>query len=205
MNEYRRRLSRPEWTVGAAAVAAAIYLTAFALGWADDVDGTCWTMGRVSIVLAAAVAASLRDPAAPVLDATPYPRRRRRLGPPGYAALMCGAVWAALAVVQAIRVPGVPWPGLAGEAAAMAALACAIGALVAGRVDPGLVAAGTLTLIVLIDETVPVGPWLTAPPGPHWTAGRTAWAVVAVVAAVVTLAALRDPARRDSGPCLALG
>jgi hypothetical protein len=70
----------------------------------------------------------------------------------------------------------------------------------AGRADPGLVGAGVLVLLVLIDETTGIGPWLTAWPGPHWQAGRTAWAVLAVVAALVLLAGLRDPAGRGRQP-----
>jgi hypothetical protein len=80
------------------------------------------------------------------------------------------------------------------DAVAMAAVAGALGAAAAARVDPGLVGGGVLALIVVADETSGIGPWLTAWPGPHWTAGRTAWAVLAVIAAGVTLAALRDPA-----------
>jgi hypothetical protein len=198
MKTYWWRLSRPAWLAGAAAVAVALYAAAWALGWSDDVDGTCWTFGRLSIVVASGVAAPLRDRAAPVLDATPYARRLRRLTPPAGALLTLGGVWFALAVIQAVRVPGVPWGGLVVEAVAMAAVAGAAGALVAGRADPGLVGAAVLTLIVLADETTGIGPWLTAWPGPHWTAGRTAWAVLAVLAAAVTVAALRDPARAHS-------
>jgi hypothetical protein len=194
MTGYRWRLSRPAWIAGAAATAVALYAATWALGWIGDVNGTCWAFGRISIVVAAGVAAPLRDRAASVLDVTPYARRKRRLIPPLGAALVLGGTWLALAVVQATRVRGVPWGGLALEAVAMVAVAGAVGALVADRVDPGLAGAGTLTLIVLIDETTGIGPWLTAWPGPHWTAGRTAWAVFAVVATAVTLAALRDPA-----------
>jgi hypothetical protein len=194
MSTYWWRLSRPAWIAGAAAVAVALYAAAWGLGWSDDVDGSCWTFGRLSIVVASGVAAPLGDRAAPVLDATPYARRLRRLVPPAAALLALGGTWLVLAGIQAVRVPGVPWDGLVVEALAMAAVACAAGALVAGRADPGLAGAAALTLIVLADETTGIGPWLTAGPGPHWTAGRTAWAVLAVVATAVTLAALRDPA-----------
>jgi hypothetical protein len=194
MNAYWWRLSRPAWLAGAAAVAVAVYAAAWALGWSDDVAGTCWTFGRISIVTAAGVAASIGDRAAPMLDATPYLRLVRRLAPPACAATALGAVWLSLALVQAARVPDVPWAGLVLEAVAMAAVAGALGAAGAARVDPGLVGGGVLALIVVADETSGIGPWLTAWPGPHWTAGRTAWAVLAVIAAGVTLAALRDPA-----------
>jgi hypothetical protein len=200
MNTYWWRLSRPGWTLGAVAVACGVGLGAFALGWADDVDGTCWTTGRIGIVLASAVAAPLRDLAAPVLDATPYRRRLRRLAPPACAVLTLVVVWLALAAMQATRVPGVPWGGLAVEAVGMAAVASAVGVFCAGRADPGLVGAGVLVLIVLIAETTGIGPWLTAWPGPHWQTGRIAWAVLAVVAALVLLAGLRDPARRGRQP-----
>jgi hypothetical protein len=195
MNTYRWRLSRPAWIAGAAAVACALYAGVWALGWTADVDGTCWAFGRISIVLAAAAAAPLRDRAAPVLDATPYDRRLRRLAPPACAVLALGLVWVALAAVQALRVPGVPWGGLAIQAVAMAAVACGAGAPFARRADPGLVGAAALTLVVLIDETTGIGPWLTAWPGPRWDAGRAAWAALAVLAAAVLVAGLRDPAR----------
>jgi hypothetical protein len=196
MNTYWWRLSRPAWIAGTVAVACGVGLGAWALGWADDVDGTCWTFGRISIVIASAVAAPLRDLAAPVLDATPYPRRVRRLAPPACAVLVLVVAWLALAAVQAARVPDVPWGGLAVELAGMASVAMAVGVFGAGRVDPGLIGAGVLALIVLIDETTGVGPWLTATPGPHWQAGRTAWAILAVAGLLVLLAGLRDPARR---------
>ena len=196
MNAYRWRLSRPAWLAGAAVVAVVLYLGVWALGWTDDVNGACWAFGRVSLVLASAVAAALRDRTAPVLDATPYARLLRRLAPPGLTALAAAVVWVALAAAQAHRVPGLPWGGMAVEAAGMVAVACGAGVLATRRADPGLVGAAVLTVIVLIDETTGIGPWLTAWPGPRYAAGRAAWAVLAVAAAVVVVAALRDPARR---------
>jgi hypothetical protein len=119
MNIYVWWLSRPAYVAGAAVVAVALYLAAFGLGWADDVDGTVWTFGRVSLVLASGVAAGLRDVAA-------------------------------------------------------------------------------LALIVITDENGGIGPWLTAgPSGPHWAAGRTAWAVLAFAGAVAVRAGLRDPSAQQ--------
>lgn len=196
MNIYVWWLSRPAYVAGAAVVAVALYLAAFGLGWADDVDGTVWTFGRVSLVLASGVAAGLRDVAAPVFDSTPY--RHRRLAPPAVSLGLLVAVGAGLAAVQAGRISHVPWPLLAVETAGMIAVGAAVGAFCGGRIDPGPVAAGVLALIVITDENGGIGPWLTAgPSGPHWAAGRTAWAVLAFAGAVAVRAGLRDPSAQQ--------
>jgi hypothetical protein len=197
MYAYWWRLARPGWLFGAAATALAIAVTALVLGWADDVPGTLYTGHWINLVVAAAAAAPLRDPAAAVLDATPYPRRRRRLAPIGCVLLSAALLWLAFAAIQAARVPGVPWGGLALETAGMCAVACAIGTWCSDRVDPGVAGSAAPALLVLFDGTLPLGPWLTADPGPRWAAGRTGWAMLAVAGITALVVRLRDLGRQD--------
>ncbi|MGK5685461.1 hypothetical protein [Actinoplanes sp. URMC 104] len=196
MGTYGWRLARPAWPAGASATVLAVAALAAVLDWADDVPGTLAVGRRTGLVVAAVAAAALRDPAAGVLDATPYPRRVRRLLPSACALLALAPAALVPALVQAGRVPGVPWSGLALEVAAMAALACAAGVWCTGRVDPGLVGWVAPMLLLLVDETTPMGPWLTAAPGPRWAEGRVGWAVAGAAGVVVLLAGLRDPAAR---------
>ncbi|MEU4238315.1 hypothetical protein [Actinoplanes sp. NPDC026619] len=192
MYTYRWRLARPGWLAGAAATALAVAVTALVLGWADDVTGTLFTGHWINLVVAATAAAPLRDPAAAVLDATPYSRRRRRLAPAGCALLAAALWWAAFAAAQARRVPGVPWAGLALETAGMCVVACATGMWCIGHADPGVTGSAVVALLLLFDGALPFGPWLTAEPGPHWAAGRTAWAALAAAGLVAVLARSRN-------------
>jgi len=180
MMVYWMRLARPGWLIGASGAAVGLAVASTALGWADDVPGTVLTARRVMLVLVAALAAPLRDLAATVLDGTPYSRPGRRLAPSAVAAAGLLVVALALAVIQAGRVAGVPWPGLAAEAMGMAAVA-AITAVV---------------LLVTLDQAAPFGPWLTADPGHRWDAGRWAWLAVTGLGATAIAGGLRDPAGR---------
>ncbi|MEU8616113.1 hypothetical protein AB0C29_49840, partial [Actinoplanes sp. NPDC048791] len=65
---YWMRLARPGWVAGACGAAVALGVISVVLGWADDGPGTVLTARRVMLVLVVAIAAPLRDPAAPVLD-----------------------------------------------------------------------------------------------------------------------------------------
>jgi hypothetical protein len=196
VNTYWWRLARRGWIAGAAAGICAIVILTLILGGVDDVAGTVSVGHLIDMVIATAVAAPLRDVAAAVLDATEYPRLLRRLAPSGCALLPLAVLWLTVAAAQATRVAGVPWGGLAVEAAAMATIACAAGACCAGRADPGQVGTGVLALIVLIDETAPLGPWLTAGLGPRWDSGRVAWVLLGAVGAGLVLYQVRDPGGR---------
>jgi len=187
VNPYWWRLSRPGWLAGAAATGAAIALAGPPAGAAAG--------HAVNIALATAVAAALRDPAAEVLDAAPRRRARRRLAPVGCAVLAAAATWPAATALLAARAPGLPWRGLAVEAAAMVAVACAAGVRCADA-EPGLAGAGVLAVVVLLDQGIPGGSWLTGEPGPRWDRGREAWVLIGLAAAVVVLAGVRDPAGR---------
>jgi hypothetical protein len=167
-----------------------------ALGWADDVPGTVLTARRVMPVLVVALAAPLRDLAAAVLDGTPYSRPGRRLAPSAVAAAALLAVALVLAVIQAGRVAGVPWPGLAAEAVGMAAVALAAAAWCPARIDPVFAAITAVVLLVVLDQASPFGPWLTADPGDRWDAGRWAWLAVTALGAAAAAGGLRDPAAR---------
>ena len=193
---YRMRLARPGWVAGTAGAAVGLGTASAALGWADDQPGTVLTARRVLLVLVGALAAPLRDPAAAVLDGTPYRRWIRRLAPPGVAATALCAVALALAAAQDGRVAGAPWAGLAVEAMGMAAVAVAAAAACPARIDPVLPALAAVALLVTLDQASPVGPWLTAGPGPRWDAGRWGWLAVTGLGAAAIAAALRDPAGR---------
>lgn len=200
MTAYWWRLSRRGWLAGAATGVCAVVVLTRVLNLAGDVAGTVLVGHLINMVVASAVAAPLGDAAAAVLDATAYPRLPRRLAPSGCALLQLATIWLTVAAAQATRVGGVPWGGLAVEAAAMTAVACAAAASGAGRADPGLVGTGVLALIVTIDQSMPAGPWLTADAGPRWEAGRVAWLLLGAAGAVIVLLRLRDPGGRRVRP-----
>ena len=193
---YWLRLARPGWVAGAAGTAIGLGVAYVALGWADDVPGTVVAARWVMLVLVAALAAPLRDPAAAVLDGTPYSRPGRRLAPAAMAATVLIVVALLLAVVQHGRVAGVPWPGLAIESAGLAAVALAAAAWCPPWVDPVFAAIAAMVLLVVVDQASPSGPWLTAVPGPQWEAGRWIWLGVTILSGPAIVGGLRDPAAR---------
>jgi hypothetical protein len=196
MTRYWMQLARPGWVAGASGTAVGLAVASAALGWADDVPGTVLTARRVLLVLVVALAAPLRDLAAAVLDGTPYSRPGRRMAPSAVAAAALLVVALVLAVIQAGRVAGVPWPGLAAEAVGMAAVATAAAAWCPARIDPVFAAITAVVLLVVLDQASPFGPWLTADPGSRWDAGRWAWLAVAGLGAIAVAGGLRDPAGR---------
>jgi hypothetical protein len=196
MNAYWWRLIRPGWFTGAAAVGCAVVVVPQLLGEVGDLPAAISAGHGVNAILATAAAAPLRDPAAAVLDAAPYPRARRRLAPVGHAVFVLTVTWLALMALQALRVPGMPWGGLAVEAVAMIAIACAAGIRCTGCTDPGLAGAAVLAVIVLIDQGTAHGPWLTGGPGQGWETGREAWPLLGAGGMLVMLLGLREPARR---------
>jgi len=196
MMVYWVRLARPGWLIGASGAAVGLVAASTALGWADDVPGTVLTARRVLLVLVAALAAPLRDLGATVLDGTPYSRPGRRLAPAAVAAAGLLVVALALAVIQAGRVAGVPWPGLAAEAMGLAAVAVAAAVWCPARVDPVFAAITAVVLLVTLDQASPFGPWLTADPGHRWDAGRWAWLAITGLGATAIAGGLRDSAGR---------
>lgn len=196
---YWMRLARPGWVVGASGAAVGLGVASAALGWADDVPGTVLTARRMLLVLVVALAAPLRDLAAAVFDGTPYSRPGRRLAPSAVAAAALLVVALVVAVIQAGRVAGVPWPGLAAEAVGLAAVAVAAAAWCPARLDPVFAAITAVVLLVLLDQVSPFGPWLTADPGHRWDAGRWAWLAVTALGAAAAAGGLRDPAARGPG------
>jgi hypothetical protein len=194
MMTYWMRLARPGWVAGASGTAVGLGAASAALGRAGDVPGTVVVARNVMLVLVVALAAPLRDLAAAVLDGTPYSRPHRRLAPPAVAAGAVLGVASVLAVVQDRRVGGVPWAGLALEAAGLATVAVAAAAWSPARIDPVFAAIAAVLVLVVLDQSSPQGPWLTAGPGAHWAASRWTWLAVIVVGAVVVAGGLRDPA-----------
>ena len=197
MTAYWMRLSRPGLVAGASAAAVGLGVASAALGWAGDVPGTVLAARQVILVLVVALAAPLRDLAAAVFDGTPYSRLRRRLAPPAVAAAALLCVASTLATVQDRRVAGVPWPGLALEATGLAAVAVTAAAWCPARVDPVFAAITAVLLLVVLDQAAPLGPWLTAGPGPRWEASRWTWLAATVLGATTAVSGLRDPAGRD--------
>jgi hypothetical protein len=194
MTTYWMRLARPGWLAGASAAAVGFGVASAALGWAGDIAGTVLVARDVMLILVVAVAAPIRDVAAAVLDGTPYSRRGRRLAPPAIAAAALLGVALVLAAIQDRRVAGVPWPGLAIEAAGLAVVAVAAAAWCPARVDPAFAAITAVVLLVTLDQASPFGPWLTAGPGPRWEASRWTWLAVAVLGEAIAAGGLRDPA-----------
>jgi hypothetical protein len=168
-------------------------------GLADDVAGSINAGRLVAAVLSIGVAAAFLDPAAPVSDAAPYPRLRRRLIPPALSLTALAGVGAALAIAQAARVPGVPWPALLLQTAGLLSLSAATAAAFANRVDPGILAAITVVGLITLDARSPWGPILTAAPGDDWDRANIVWAILTVALAAIVAVGLRDPAARPRG------
>lgn len=193
---YRLLLARPEWVAGTALAATGLAVLLALTGGADDVRGGIVCLRFVVAVLAGGAAAALLDSAAAVLDATPYPRLRRRLAPPLLAFFALATVGLAICITQAARVPGIPWPALALQSMGLLAAGGAAGACLHRRLDPGLVAPFAGVALLVADARMPWGPALTAPPGPDWARSQIAWGLLAVGLLVITAIALRDPAGR---------
>jgi hypothetical protein len=193
---YWLRLARPGWIIGTAIAAVALAMLQARVGLADDIPGSITTARLVAAVLSIGVAAAFLDTTAAVLDATPYPRSRRRLTPPALTLAALLAVGAALAAAHAARVPGVPWPALTFESIGLVTLAAATGATCRGSVDPGLIAPIAGIGLITLDARAPWEPVLTAPPGPDWARAHLAWAALIIIGLAIGATRLRDPARK---------
>lgn len=190
---YWIRNLRPAWLVGAALTAALVGLLLALAGSSDSVPNTINAARAVGAVLCIAVAAGFADPAAAVLDGTPFRRWRRRLTPPALTLGAVTAVGSALAAVQATRVPGVPWPAIALQWLGLAMVSAAVGAVCRGRVEPGLVAPFVVVGLLTFDARAPWDPILTAPPQARV---HVAWSAVILIAGASVAAGLADPGRR---------
>ena len=177
-------------------VASGLSVAFVRAGLADDVAGSIIAGRLVAAVLSIGVAAAFLDPAAPVSDAAPFPRLRRRLIPPALSLAALIAVGIALALVQAARVPDLPWPALLLQTAGLLTLSAAAAAAFGNRVDPGNLAAITTVGLITLDARAPWGPVLTAGPGDDWARANVVWAVLIAVFTVFVAVGLRDPAVR---------
>jgi hypothetical protein len=193
---YWLRLARPDWTAAVVVVAIGLSVAFVHAGLADDVAGSINAGRLVAAVLSIGVAAAFLDPAAPVSDAAPYPRLRRRLIPPALSLVALAVAGAALAITQAARVAGVPWPGLLLQAAGLLSLSAATAAAFGNRADPGILAAITVVGLITLDARSPWGPILTAAPADDWGRANLLWATLIAGFTGIVAVGLRDPAAR---------
>jgi hypothetical protein len=197
---YWLRLSRPAWVGGGIALSATAAAANVLARNADSLSGVVYTARMSGLVIAVVVAAPLLDLGRATLDATPYPRMARRLGPVAISVIAIAAVWACLVAILAARSPGFPTIALSLEVAATALFAAAVGAWCPTAVDPAPAAAAVVALVIVADEN-----WvhvLTAYPGGHWARAHAAWAVVLAAATTLLLTGLRDPAARIRRSCI---
>jgi hypothetical protein len=170
----------------------------------ESTDALVPWLRLTAVVFGAAVASSVEDVAVVVSSATPFGRLcRRLLG----AALPCAAVvalWLTIASVSSLVVGDGQGSarGLLIEVVGLAAAGVALGAVLdrGGERGSGTRASVLTVVVVLLTLAHPrTIRWLWAPPGSgsDWSAGRTHWALVAVVAGALFVGLSLDPARRS--------
>jgi len=158
-------------------------------------------LGHVRLALVALMAAAafvLDEPAAAVVDAVPATRRRRTAIRATTVALPF-AVWTGGVAALELRNTETPVGALLVEGAGALAMAVAGAAILrlAGRIEPGEIVASVLgagILAVLIFNPPPRSvPFF--PVGQGWAASTALWGSLTVAAAVLVVAASRDPFR----------
>lgn len=179
-------------------VAAAALLAATWHGL--DGDGTALMVLRgVAVLLAAALALSVDEPAAAVLDATPTPMVRRLAGRVLCCALVVVPAWLAALGLAALRGADVPVAALTLEACALGSLAVAVPLALRRwwRVLEPAVVAGPLLLGGLVAAAhLPRDLVLLAgsPADPAWDAAHARWSLLLVGGLALLVAAAAEPA-----------
>ena len=189
------RAVRPLRLAGLAGCAA--LLVAATAPWQDN-GYAVPVMHGVALLVACVVALTTDDPAAEVVAATPYTRLTRTLVRLGLGLAVALPTYALAALVAEARFEPSPLTSLAVELCAYLLLAAALGAGLRAR---GVHAPAYPTVLTLLALTFALGQlptqYLMIDPqtwGPPWEAALLRWGAVALLAAGVLAAALRDPA-----------
>jgi fluoroquinolone transport system permease protein len=180
-------------------VTAAVALVVATWGGLDD-EGTAVAVLRgVAVLLAAALAFTVDEPAAALLDATPTPMVQRLAARLALCAVLVLPAWGVALAVASLRGPDVPLVALTLELGALGALGLAVPlalrrwwrlpepALVAGPLLLGalLGAAHLPRRLVLLPAT---------PLDPAWDAAHLRWSVLLLAALGLLVNGLADPA-----------
>jgi fluoroquinolone transport system permease protein len=180
-------------------VAAAVALLAVTWTGLDD-GGTAVTVLRgVAVLLAAALALAVDEPAAALLDATPTPMVQRLAARLALCAVVVLPAWTVALAAASLRGADVPLVAMTLELAALGALGLAVPlalrrwwrlpepALVVGPLLLGaLLAAAHLPRRLALLPAVPLDP--------AWDAAHLRWSVLLLAALGLLVAGLADPA-----------
>jgi hypothetical protein len=178
------------WPAVLAGSALTVLLTLLSLAVPSSFPAASW----VALAgVAGAAAFVLDDGAAAVVDATPYPLRRRTVAR-STATVLPLAVWTGCVLLLDARYPETPsWLALLAGAASMAAgVAAAAVARRAGWAEPGELVSLSLGGLLIGAALLPPAIREVTPYDPR-PAAATWWTVLAGLAAVTLTAAVRDP------------
>ena len=159
--------ARPaDWTAAVVVVAIGLSVAFVRAGLADDIAGSINAGRLVAAVLSIGVAAAFLDPVAPVSDAAPTRASAALACPPALSLAALAVAGAALAIAQAARVAGVPWPAMLLPSRRTAlAFRRHQRPPWADLTDPGILAAITVVGLISLDAPIAMGTILTAAPG----------------------------------------
>ncbi|MBO3742337.1 hypothetical protein [Actinoplanes flavus] len=189
------------WTafLAAAGVGLAIVAVPAAFRVELGVDDLVGLLRAAAVCGALGLAFLLDDPAARTIATVPAPRPIRYAARAGVIIPAAVAWWAViLAVTGAGAGAALPLGGVTVEAAALACVALAVGAVRLRSSDAGgIVAAPAVLVLVVAASRIPPDLALYVPPGDdRWAAAHDRWAVLLAAAVAVAVWAVREPTRR---------
>jgi hypothetical protein len=190
-----------DWAVVLGGSAIGAVILGCSVAFAED-DPPLQYFRLALVVLAAAAAFVLDEPAAAAVDAVPATRRARTVIRATAVAVPL-AVWVCGILALEQRHTATPTGALVVEGAGVLAVAVALACIlrIAGRVEPGEIAASVvgsaiLGLIVFPQpRSVPLFPTYD-----DWAASTSLWGCLAVAAVILAIAASGDPYRRRTRP-----
>ena len=180
-------------------VTAAVVLLAATWNGLDE-DGTAVTVLRgVAVLLAAALALAVDEPAAALLDATPTPMAERLTARLALCAVVVLPTWSAAVAVPSLRGADVPLTAITLELGALVVLGLAVPLALRRwwRITEPAVVVGALLLGALLGAAhLPRRLVLlpATPLDPSWEAANLRWSGLPVAALALLVAALADPA-----------
>ncbi len=186
------------WTPALAASLAVVLLLIWKQGALDTTEAGLWMLRGAGLLMVVGTVFLLDDPSSNITNSSPTPLRVRsgaRL------LLVCVAVLVGCLPAIILTSERVSlrheWPGVVLEIAAMVGVAAALSLTMQrwfGLSEPGQFAGigvvGTLIGAQLVGARWP----MLVGPGPQWEAAHLRWAVVLVIAVLVVMWQLRDPA-----------
>jgi fluoroquinolone transport system permease protein len=180
-------------------VAAAVALLAATWTGLDDDGSSVMVLRGVAVLLAAALALAVDEPAAALLDATPTPMVERLAARLALCGVLVLPTWTAAVALASLRGADVPLVGMTLELAALVALGLAVPLALRRwwRVSEPAVVVGPLLLGALVAAAhLPRRLVLlpATPLDPAWGAAHLRWSVLLLAALGLLVAGLADPA-----------